>query len=331
MNRPKVNEYDYIDFLIATQKAYSCMEAERVQPESENPPAHDAITRLLHRMEPSSAVNRQEAWRHVSLKSGILVIDDSTLDKFYAQKMELVTRHWSGKHGRVVQGINLITLLWTEGDRHIPVDYRFYEKLVDGATKNNHFRSMLETAREHGFAPQCVVFDGWYSSLDNLKLIRSYGWVWLTRLKRNRHVNPNNTENRPLSETDILPTGTVVHLKGYGFVKVFKIVTPDGDIDYWATNDLNLEELQRLQLAEFGWSIEEYHRGLKQCCGAERAQVRSSRAQRNHIGLSIRAFLRLELHMCSTGISWYEAKLTIVRNAIRAYLSAPLYSLNPTA
>lgn len=152
----------------------------------------------------------------------------------------------------------------------------------------------------------------------------------MTRLKRNRHVNPDNTENRPLSETDILPTGTVVHLKGYGFVKVIN-VTPDGDIDYWATNNLNLEELQRLQLAEFAWSIEEYHRGLKQCYGAERAQVRSSRAQRNHIGLSIRASLRLELHMCSTGISWYEAKLTIVRNAIRAYLSAPLYSLNPTA
>lgn len=119
MNRPKVNEYDYIDLLIATQKADSWMEAERVQPESA-PRAHDAITRLLHRMEPSSAVNRQQAWRHVSKDCGILVIDDSRLDRFYAQKMELVTRHWSGKHGRVVQGINLITLLWTEGDRHIP-------------------------------------------------------------------------------------------------------------------------------------------------------------------------------------------------------------------
>jgi hypothetical protein len=149
MNPPKVNEYDYIDFLIATQKAYSCTEAERVQPESANPPAHDASTRLLHRMEPSTRVRWQEAWRHVSKDSGILVIDDSTLDKFYAQKMELVTRHWSGKHGRVVQGINLVTLLWTEGERHIPLDYRFYEKLVDGATKNNHFRSMLETAQRN--------------------------------------------------------------------------------------------------------------------------------------------------------------------------------------
>lgn len=175
------------------------------------------------------------------------------------------------------------------------------------------------------------MFDGWYSSLDNLKRIREYGWIWLTRLKCNRHVNPDNTSNRPLHEVVIAGTGTVVHLKGYGFVKVFKIVTRDGDIDYWATNDLQMGELQRLQFAEFGWAIEEYHRGLKQCCGAERAQVRSSRGQRNHVGLAIRAFLRLELSWFATGISWYEAKLTIVRDAIRAYLAAPRFVLNPTA
>lgn len=331
MNPPKVNEYDYINFLIAAQKAYSCTEAERVQPKSDKSAAHDAITRLLHRMEPSSEQLWQEAQPQVRLDEGILVVDDSTLDKLYAEKMELVTRHWSGKHGRVVQGINLITLLWTEGDRHIPLDYRFYEKCVDGATKNNHFRSMLTTATERGFVPRCVVFDSWYSSLDNLKLIRAYGWIWLTRLKRNRHVNPDNTNNRPLHEVEIAATGTVVHLKGYGFVKVFKIVTPDGDIDYWATNDLGMGALQRLQFAEFGWTIEEYHRGLKQCCGAERAQVRSSRAQRNHVGLAIRAFLRLELHWFATGISWYEAKLVIVRHAIRAYLAAPSFVLTSTA
>lgn len=83
------------------------MEAERVQPESANAPAHDAITRLLHRLEPSSEALWNEAQNHVFLETGILVIDDSTLDKFYAEKMALVTRQWSDKHGRVVQGINL--------------------------------------------------------------------------------------------------------------------------------------------------------------------------------------------------------------------------------
>jgi len=331
MNPPKVNEYDYINFLIATQKAYSCMEAQRVQPESDDAPVHNAITRLLHRLEPSTTKLWQEAQPQVSLDQGILVIDDSTLDKFYAEKMELVTRHWSGKHGRVVQGINLITLLWTDGDRDIPIDYRFYEKSIDGATKNDHFRSMIETGKQRGFQPKCVVFDSWYSSLENLKLIRGYDWMWLTRLKRNRHVNPDNTGNRPLSGVEIAATRMVVHLKGYGCVKVFKMVTPNGDIDYWAINDLYLGELQRLQWAEFAWAIEEYHRGLKHCCGAERAHVRSSRAQRNHLCLAIRAFLRLESHMCATGISWYEAKVAIIRDAIRAYLVAPHFSLNPTA
>ena len=93
MNPPKVNDYDYINFLIATQKAYSCLEAERVQPESRKGTAHDAITRLLHRLEPSTAQLWQEAQPQVRLSQGILVVDDSTLDKWYAEKMELVTRH----------------------------------------------------------------------------------------------------------------------------------------------------------------------------------------------------------------------------------------------
>jgi hypothetical protein len=66
-----------------------------------------------------------------------------------------------------------------------------------------------------------------------------------------------------------------------------------------------------VDLMQFEWSIEEYHRGLKQCCGVEKAQVRSARAQRNHIGLAIRAFLRLEIHWFNTGMSWYESKLSI--------------------
>lgn len=68
------------------------MEAERVQPVGENAAAHDAINRLLHRLQPTTERLWSEASKYISLDRGILVIDDSTLDKFYAQKMELVTR-----------------------------------------------------------------------------------------------------------------------------------------------------------------------------------------------------------------------------------------------
>lgn len=39
------------------------------------------------------------------------VVDDTTLNKFYAQQIEFVTRRWSGKHWQVVQGISEVTRL----------------------------------------------------------------------------------------------------------------------------------------------------------------------------------------------------------------------------
>ena len=81
MNPPKYDEIDYIDFLVAAQKSYSCLEAEKVQPQADNPPTHDSITRLLHRDEPDTGKLWHESKNQVKLESGILVIDDSTLDK----------------------------------------------------------------------------------------------------------------------------------------------------------------------------------------------------------------------------------------------------------
>jgi putative transposase len=328
MNKAKCNEYDYINFLVATPRSYSCVEAGTVQPERVDMPGHDAFTRLLTRLEPDPSALWQEAESQIDRRRGVLVIDDSTLDKPYARAIELVTRHWSGKHHAVVQGINLVTLLWTDGERHIPCDYRLFAKAQDGLTKNDHFRQMLQTAHARGFAPTCVLFDSWYASLDNLKQVRKLGWRWLTQLKCNRLVNPDGNGLQPLSATPVSATGTVVHLKGYGWVKVFKLAAPNGDIEYWATDDLIMDELQRLHFAEYIWTIESYHRGIKQCCGIEKAQVRSALAQRNHIGLALRAFLRLERFAFISGVSWYEAKTNIIRRAVTAYLAQPLYSLS---
>jgi hypothetical protein len=331
MNAPKCTATDYIDFLVATPRAVSGTEAARAQPEQASPPAHDAFTRLLHRLEPDPATLWAEAAPLVARRRGILVLDDSTLDKPYARKIGLLTRHWSGKHRRVVQGINLLTLLWTDGDALIPCDYRLYDKANDGRSKNAHFRAMLAAAQERGFAPACVVFDSWYASLENLKALRGHRWRWLTQLKANRLVNPDGAGNRPLGDCAIAATGTRVHLQGYGFILVFLIVTPDGDREYWATDDPAMGELTRLKYAEWAWGIEVYHRGLKQHCGVERAQVRAARAQRNHVNCALRAFLRLEQHRLVTGVNWWEAKTSIIREAVRLYLAQPRYTLASTA
>lgn len=331
MNSPKFSEYDYMTFLTASPKIFTCTEVERVLQEQKNAPAHDAVNRLLHRLTPSASVLRNEAIQHVILKKGVLVLDDSTLDKLYAQHIELVSRHWSGKHHAIVKGINLITLLWTDGDRIIPCDYRIYNKEQDGKTKNDHFSDMLLKAKIQGFEPSCVLFDSWYSGLENLKTIRKYGWYWLTRLKSNRLVNPDGKTNVPVSSVRTTETGKVVHLKGFGFIKLFGITSKDGTIEYWATSHLDMDDLKRLQLSEFSWKIEEYHRNLKQFCGVERSQVRAARAQRNHIGLAIRTFLRFSVCSFKTGLSCFELKYRIIRDAVRKYMEHPVWTFGATA
>lgn len=331
MNPAKCDELDYIHFMIAAQKVFTCTEAARCQPEGAKAPSHDAFTRLLARQPPDTEALWQEVKGLVNLKEGLLVLDDTTLDKPYAKTIQLVTRHWSGKHHQVVLGINLISLLWTDGRALIPTDFRVYDKPIGGKNKNQHFRDMLAVAQGRGFQPDYVLFDSWYSSLDNLKLVRSYGWRWLTRLKSNRQVNPDGRGNVALRTLEVGPEGRQVHLKGYGFIKVFRTVSPNGDAEYWATNDLDLGPSHYEQLSKEAWSIESYHRGIKQCCGVEKAQVRSASGQVRHISFSLRAFVRLEVHRLKTGVSWYEAKTTIIRDAVKQYLAQPLYLLNSTA
>ena len=333
MNKPKCDELDYIQFLLAAQTVFSNTEAARSHPQAGGTgPAHDAYTRLLYRHPVGSTALWQEVQACIDLLRGFLICDDSTLDKFYAQAMELVTRHWSGKHHRVVQGINLISLLWTDGEAHLPCDFRLYDKAHDQLSKNDHFQAMLRTAATRGFQPQWVGFDSWYASLPNLKLVRELGWQWLTQLKANRLVDVAHTGNQAVA-TVIFPLtgGLVVHLKGYGLVRVFPIAAPDGRREYWATSDLTMTLEQVAVYALYVWKIEEYHRGLKQFCGIERAQHRKAHAQRNHIGFALRAFLRLETHRLRTGVSWFEAKTAIIREAVRQYLAQPRYTSLATA
>src|SRR4030042_489959 len=76
-----------------------------------------------------------------------------------------------------------------------------------------------------------------------------------------------------------------------------------GDDEYWAPSRLDMTIEQAAFFALDAWQVEVYHRGLKQFTGIERAQYRLETSQRNHIGLAIRAFIRLEEHRLRTDVS----------------------------
>jgi len=328
INPPKCTALDYINFLIAASTVYSCTEAARCYSSLVNAPSHDCFTRLLQNQSSDTESLWNEVRKFVTPKEGYMIVDDTVLDKPYSEKMGFVRYQWSGKHHRTVKGIGLITLVWTDGATVIPLDFRIYNIDEDDKTKNDHFLDMLNKAEERGFNPQFVLFDTWYASVKNLKAIRKKEWHFLTRLKTNRLVNPDNKGNVPLETVDIPPEGRVVHLKAYGFVKVFRIVSKDGDTQHWVTDVQDMDESKREDLAKKSWKIEEYHRGVKQFCGVEKCQARKEESQRAHIMFSLRAFLRLELQRIKSGISWFESAIKIRRVAVTAYLKDPLYTLN---
>lgn len=79
------------------------------------------------------------------LRSGVLSVDDTVLDKPYRdiEKTELVGFFWSGKHHRAVKGINLIVLIYTRWDGvSAPVNFRLYRH-SDNKTKNDYFLEMM--------------------------------------------------------------------------------------------------------------------------------------------------------------------------------------------
>src|SRR5262249_2720665 len=157
MNPRRCTPQNYIDFLVAAPGPVSCTEAQRVQPRSHFAPAHDSFNRLLNDLEPDPEQLWIEAEPLVLKAQGALILDDSTLTKPRAKHMGLVTRHWSGNHNKVVRGINLIPLLWSDGDRKTPVDYRLFSK-TDGLTKHDHFWEMMLMAKGRGFSPKYVLF-----------------------------------------------------------------------------------------------------------------------------------------------------------------------------
>jgi hypothetical protein len=131
----------YCQFLIAAQTNFTATNLSSHAADV----AHDSISRFLSQIKLTPKILWEYSKPFVDLTSGCLVIDDSVLDHFYGEKISLTRWQYSGTHHRVVRGIGLTTLLWTnrEGKAHIPTDYRIYAPDADGFTKNQHVREML--------------------------------------------------------------------------------------------------------------------------------------------------------------------------------------------
>lgn len=325
-----ITKAKYVEYLISTPINYTCSNlAEHLEDVS-----HDVVTDYLSK----ERLTARQLWEMVepllqNSPEAYLIIDDSVQNKQYSRSIEVVKRQYSGATGGLVQGIGVVNLLHTDGKgQFYPVDYRIYAKKHDGKTKNDHFQDMLKLAiTDKQLQSRTVLFDSWYASWKNLKLVHRLGLTFYTTLKSNRLVALNKDEGYiHLHDIDWtaeqLQTGMVVKLQKVPFkVKLFKLVAPNGDIDWVITNDLDSTSTAQVaqDANDVRWEVEQFHRELKQLTGSEKCQCRKQRAQRNHLACCYHAWLSIKVNALQLQKTTYQVKADLLTDYLRAELRSP--------
>jgi hypothetical protein len=326
-----ITKQQYVEYLLATPVNYTCTNlAEHLDDVS-----HDAISDYLRRERHTA----RTLWELVhplldDSPDAYLILDDSVQDKRHSRQMDLVKRQYSGAERGLVRGIGVVNLVHSTGaeDDFYPVDYRIYAPDTDGKTKNDHFREMLIAAvADKHLQAQTILFDTWYASADNLKLVHRLGRTFYTTIKRNRRVSLTKEDGYiGLEDIDWTPErlahGVVVRLQKVPFpVRLFKLVATNGDIDWVITNDLDSAVTAQVaqDANDVRWDVENLHRGLKQLTGSAKCQCRTGRSQRNHLACCYHAWLSLKVKAIELGKTLYQVRTDLFRDYLRAELRNP--------
>ncbi len=326
-----ITKREYVEYLLSTPFNYTCTNMA----DHKSNLSHDVVSDFLRRERFTSA----DLWTIVQpylddLDSGSIIVDDSVQDKRYSNFIELVKKQYSGNEHGTVKGIGLVNFIHSAGnDRDCwPIEYRIYHPETDGKTKNDHFEDMfLGLASHKQLKTRRILFDTWYASVGNLKLIHRHGWTFFTTLKSNRLVSVDRNRgyehlNALFFNQQTLATGLLVKLKEVPFqVKLFKLVAPNGDIDWVITNDLGVSVNRFVaELANDNrWQIETFHRSFKQLTGSERCQCRKARSQRNHLGCCYQAWVALQVKAKQVGRTIYQLRTSLFADYLRHELANP--------
>lgn len=306
--------------------------------------SHDRITRFLS----SAPTSSRDLWyrvkplvRSVQTDAGILIADDTIAEKPHMDENDIVCWHYDHTKGRMVKGINLLSILYHSKDLTLPVGYAIVAKTetitdakagtvkrVSPVTKNEHFRQLLRFCVKN--VPFRYVFsDVWYASAENMKYIRrDLKRHFLMPLKSNRNValstydkrrgNYVTVETLPLKEGATI----TVYLEEVPFPlvllrQVFTNKDNSTGTLYLVSSDTTLTYDAMTDLYHKRWKIEEYHKALKQQCALTRSPARTVVTQSSHIFCCLCAFIKLELLRMMTSVSYEGLKLNLYLHALK--------------
>jgi putative transposase len=285
--------------------------------------SHDRLTRMLQGTWSGHTLLNLALRALFTVAGGYLILDDTVVDKPYARLLGEAAWVWSSKQRKVVFGVSVVLLVWTDGQVRIPLAFRLWQK--GGLSKFDLALELLSYARNRlRCKPQFVLFDSWYPSKKLLKRIRDYGWYFVCQLKKNRRF-----EGRPLVRYLQQPYWHAIGLVS-GELKVFVVRYRR---KYYATNRLSLSAKEVRTLYRKRQEVEEVIRVLKSQLSLESCQAGYKRAsevsslpregpQEHHIALCVVAYLIVERDRLDRGETWRQRKRQLILTGPQGILPA---------
>jgi hypothetical protein len=313
--------------------------------------SHDRITRFISGEELSSKnlwLEVKPIVREYENAGGCLIFDDTIIEKPYMGENDLICWHWDHSKGRNVKGINILTGFYVfdrEGGTsvlRIPLFYSIVKKTVcfcevqtrkenrqSPVTKNEMMQEMIGIQLKHQVLFKYILSDSWFASNDNMRFISRNRKFFIFDLKDNRlavtdEVSRNKGQWQNISNMDIAENTPVkVWLKDLEFPlllvkQVFKNKDSTTGTRFLVSNDYTLSYDQFSTLYKKRWSVEEYHKSIKQNASVASSPARSVRGQSNHLFAAIFAFIKLEKIKLAKNMNHFAIKTKIYMTAIRA-------------
>ena len=124
--------------------------------------------------------------------NGYIIFDDSVLDKIYSEEIEMVSRQYSSNEHGILKGLGVVSCVYVNPKVQIfrGIDYRILNADVDGKTKIDHVKDMLQELVYHQLFPfETVLMGTWYAVNSFMLYIDSLDKIYYCPLKKDRLVD----------------------------------------------------------------------------------------------------------------------------------------------
>lgn len=334
----------YADYLLATPNAATGTGMSTL---FDGKISHDKVTRFLS----TSYFDSTTVWRkakplvrqHESLQEGVLIADDSIIEKAHTDENAMICWHWDHSLGRMVKGVNILSLLYYAGAVSVPINVHLVEKTegyIDtktgttkyksAVTKNEITRQMLLEAQSQRVLWSYFLADSWFSSAETMNFVDDLSKHYIMAVECSREVALSYEDKLQgrFHRVDTIqwpedgsPLRVWLRSVKHTVALVRQIFTNKDQsqgILYLVSNDTTLDSETMTTIYQKRWKVEEYHKSLKQHTAIADSPTKTIETQANHMFASIIAYIKLEAIKLKSGMNHFGIKASLIAIATKA-------------